>query len=160
LRFQTKNNAAQKMAFTGGDDIQIERENEDHNNGNNDGNDHNKISKTPLGRLQPLAAQQAVRERPTSTSGWNRIRSRNSSDQKARTPFWRRILSDDWRILPKQTGGWTLKPTTTLSTHSGIRLENGFLQWSTGTTMNMNNPCGQISKRFSNKNMQFKPTRG
>jgi hypothetical protein len=27
------------MAFTGGDDIQIKRENEDHNDGNNDNND-------------------------------------------------------------------------------------------------------------------------
>ncbi len=28
------------MAFTGGDNIQIEQEKEDHNNGNNDSNDH------------------------------------------------------------------------------------------------------------------------
>jgi hypothetical protein len=62
--------------------------------------------------------------------------------------------------LPKQTGGRMHKPTTTLPTHSGIRLENGSCQWSTRTTMSTINPCGQTSRKSSSRSTQFKQMKG
>ncbi len=52
----------------------------------------------------PEPLQEALAQ-PTSTSGWSRIRSRNSSAQKARTIFRLRISSVGWRILQKLTDG-------------------------------------------------------
>ncbi len=108
---------------------------------------------------EPLEPLQEAPDQPVSTSGWSRIKSRNSSARKARTQFRLRISSTDWRILPKPTGGRMPKPTKILPTHSGIQLANGSHQWSTGTTMIMINPCGQTLRRFSSKNMPFKRTK-
>ncbi len=110
--------------------------------------------------VEPQEALQEAPNQQASTSGWSRTKSRNSLAQRARTQFRRRILFADWRILPKQTGGWMHKPTTTLLTHSGIRLDNGYRRWLTGTTMSMINPCGQTSSIFSSWNTQFKQMKG
>ena len=145
------------MALTGGDEIQIHQENDDHNDDHNDNDGNDQDTTRTAAATGGAAGGQGTN---TSTSGWSKTRSQNSLDQKARIAFQLRISSGNWRILPKQTGGWMLKSTTTSPTHSGIRLENGSLQWSTGMTMNTINPFGLISKRFSNRNTQFKPTRG
>jgi hypothetical protein len=153
---------------TGNDNIQIERDNADvdsdliddaNNDANNDGNDQDTTGTAQVtGRAARSAAGGAGQ--PASTSGWNRIKSQNSLARKARTPFQLRISSGDWRIWPKQTDGRTPKHTTISPTHSGIRLENGFRQWPTGTTMSTSNPSGPISRRFSSTNMQSKQTKG
>jgi hypothetical protein len=75
----------------------------------------------------PEPLQDALAQ-PASTSGWSKIKSQNSSAQRARTLFRQRISSADWRALPRRTSGQMHKPTTILPTHSGIRLENGFPQ--------------------------------
>jgi hypothetical protein len=147
-----------EMALIGGDDIQIERENDDHDDDLIDDGDHGNDQDT-TGTAQvteelPEPLQEAL-DQPSSTSGWNRIKSRNSSAQKARTQFQQRTSSADWRTLPRQTGGWMHKPTTILPTHSVIPLKNGSRQWSTGTTMSTINPCGQTSRRFSNRSTPF-----
>jgi hypothetical protein len=147
-----------KMALTRGDDIQIHQDNDNHNDDHND---------DTTGKDQDTTGTAAA---TGGTAGSSRTTNFNLRVEQNKIPEFFGSKSKDtisaadffWglRTLLKQTGGQTLKTTTTLPTNSGTRLKNGSHQWSTRTTMSMINLCGQTSKRFSSKNTHFKPMRG
>jgi hypothetical protein len=136
------------MALTGGDEIQIHLENDNHNDDHNDdtGNDQDTTG---------TAAATGSAAGGSGTTSFNLRVEQNKIPGFFGSKSKDTISAADF-YLP--TGGscqnkQVLKPTTTLPTHSGIRLENGSLQWSTGTMMSTINHCGQISRKSSNKNM-------
>jgi hypothetical protein len=143
------------LALTGGDEIQIHQENNDHNDHNNNtGNDQDTTG--------TAAATGGAAGGPGTTNFKLRVEQNNILEffgSNVRTPFQLQISSGNWRILPRQTDGPTLKPTTTSPTHSGIQLQNGSLQWSIWTTMSTTKLCGQISRKSSNKNILYKQTK-
>ncbi len=121
------------MALTGLDEIQIHQENDDHNDDHNDYNGNDQDTSGTAAATGGAAGGQG-------TNNFNLRLEQNkipeffgskSKDSISAADFIRQLED-----LAKTNGYWMLKSTTTSPTHSGIRLENGSLQWSTGMMMN------------------------